>query len=68
MLDAEAFEACFVKWAQHLHEMTQGQLLAIDGKTVRRSHDRRQKKELLHFCTLYVNIVSTIYILKVIFP
>ena len=68
MLDAEEFEACLVKWVQHLHEMTQGQLLAIDGKTVRRSHDRWQKKEMLHFCTLYVNIVSIIYILKVIFP
>ncbi|MCY3902281.1 MAG: ISAs1 family transposase, partial [Caldilineaceae bacterium] len=43
-LDAEKFEACFVKWVQHLHELTQGQLLAIDGKTVRRSHDRRQQK------------------------
>ena len=35
-LDAEQFEACSVKWVQHLHELTQGQLLAIDGKTVRR--------------------------------
>jgi len=25
-----------MKWVQHLHELTQGQLLAIDGKTVRR--------------------------------
>lgn len=43
-LDAEKFEASFVKWVQHLHELTQGQLLGIDGKTVRRSHDRRQKR------------------------
>ena len=35
-LDAEQFEACSVKCVQHLHELTQGQLLAIDGKTVRR--------------------------------
>ncbi|MDE0076575.1 MAG: ISAs1 family transposase [Caldilineaceae bacterium] len=35
-LDAEQFEACSVKWVQHLHELMQGQLLAIDGKTVRR--------------------------------
>ena len=44
-LDAEQFEACLMKWVQHLHELTQGQLLAIDGKTVRRSHARRQKPE-----------------------
>jgi len=47
MLDAEQFEACFVRWVQHIHKLTQGQQLAIDGKTVRRSHERRQKKEPL---------------------
>jgi len=52
-LDAEKFEACFVKWVQHLHELTQGQLLAIDGKTVRRSHDRRQKKGPLHLVSAW---------------
>lgn len=36
-LDAEKFEACFMKWVQQLHELTQGQLLAIDGKTATRS-------------------------------
>lgn len=29
-------------------QLTQGQLLAIDGKTVRRSHARRQKQGPLH--------------------
>ena len=53
MLDAEQFEACFVKWVQHLHELTQGQLLAIDGKTVRRSHERRQKKGALHLVSAW---------------
>ena len=53
MLDAEAFEACFVKWVQNLHELTQGQLLAIDGKTVRRSHDRSQNKGPLHLVSVW---------------
>ena len=52
-LDAEQFEACSVKWEQHLHELTQGQLLAIDGKTVRRSHARRQKKGPLHLISAW---------------
>ena len=52
-LDAEQFEACFVRWVQHLHELTQGQLLAIDGKTVRRSHERRQKKVPLHLVSAW---------------
>ena len=52
-LDAEQFEACFMRWVQHLHELTQGQLLAIDGKTVRRSHARRQKQGPLHLVSAW---------------
>ena len=52
-LDAEQFEACFMRWVQHLHELTQGQLLAIDGKTVRRSHERRQKQGPLHLVSAW---------------
>jgi predicted transposase YbfD/YdcC len=39
-LDAEQFQACFVAWVQAVHEITAGQVIAIDGKTLRRSHDR----------------------------
>jgi hypothetical protein len=53
MLDAEEFEACFVKWVQQLHELTQGQLLAIDGKSVCRSHVRRQKKGPQHLVSVW---------------
>ena len=52
-LDAEQFEVCFMRWVQHLHELTQGQLLAIDGKTVRRSHARRQKQGPLHLVSAW---------------
>ena len=40
-------------WMQQLHELTQGQWLATDGKTVRRSHDRRQKKGPLHLVSVW---------------
>ena len=53
MLDAEQFEACFVRWVQHVHKLAQGQQLAIDGKTVRRSHERRQKKEPLQLVSAW---------------
>ena len=54
-LDAAQFEACFVNWVQHLHELTRGQLLAIDGKTLRRSHDRTQKKGPLHLVNVWAS-------------
>ncbi|WP_240975352.1 ISAs1 family transposase [Paraburkholderia aromaticivorans] len=37
-LDAREFEACFVRWVSGICPAVAGQVVAIDGKTVRRSH------------------------------
>src|SRR5687768_15972513 len=34
LLDPDAFEGCFVRWTQQLHQQSGGDLLAIDGKAV----------------------------------
>ena len=47
-LDAAAFEACFLGWVRDLAAITAGQVVAIDGKTLRRSHDRTGGKGPLH--------------------
>lgn len=39
-LDPVAFERCFLSWVQQLMHPTAGQAVAIDGKVLRRSHDR----------------------------
>ena len=39
-LDAKKFEECFQRWVQETVEPLEGQVIAIDGKTLRRSHDR----------------------------
>jgi predicted transposase YbfD/YdcC len=39
-LDPAAFEAAFLGWVQTLVTATDGMVIAIDGKTARRSHDR----------------------------
>jgi hypothetical protein len=36
-LDREAFERCFVNWVRTVSEVTAGQVIAIDGKCLRRS-------------------------------
>jgi predicted transposase YbfD/YdcC len=40
LLDGQQFQACFVQWVRAVAEATQGQVVAIDGKTLRRSHDK----------------------------
>jgi predicted transposase YbfD/YdcC len=47
-LKPKAFESCFLEWVTALHEQLGFKLIAIDGKTLRRSHDRRTMKSALH--------------------
>jgi len=39
-LNAEQFQACFLAWIQAVSEVTQGQVIAIDGKVLRGSCNR----------------------------
>jgi predicted transposase YbfD/YdcC len=39
-LSPEQFQQSFVSWISSVSEITQGQVIAIDGKTLRRSHDK----------------------------
>lgn len=39
-LDPEQFQQSFVSWIASVSEVTRGQVIAIDGKTLRRSHDK----------------------------
>ena len=39
-LNPSQFQSCFISWVQAVFQKTAGQVLAVDGKTVRRSHDR----------------------------
>ena len=39
-LDTEQFSTCFIHWMQAASPLIKGQVVAIDGKVLRRSHDR----------------------------
>lgn len=43
-----AFEACFMKWVADLTVASAGRLIAIDGKTIRRSLDAASGKAAIH--------------------
>jgi len=47
-LDAEAFQAAFMHWVEGVFRVSKGQVIAIDGKTLRRSHDRSIGKDAIH--------------------
>ena len=39
-LDGKAFQACFVRWVEQVFRLTEGQVVAIDGKVVRGTCDK----------------------------
>ncbi len=52
-LDPTAFEACFLAWVRELAAATAGRVVAVDGKTLRRSHDRANGKGPLHLVSAW---------------
>ena len=52
-LNAAEFQRCFLEWVQTIQVLTAGQVVAIDGKTLRRSHDDRQGKTALHLVSAW---------------
>jgi predicted transposase YbfD/YdcC len=51
-LDPTLFKACFVSWVEGLRE-AEPDLIAIDGKTSRRSHARSRGREPLHLVSAW---------------
>jgi predicted transposase YbfD/YdcC len=46
-LDPQQFQGCFLNWINAVSEITQGQVIALDGKTLRRSHDKTLGKKAI---------------------
>ena len=47
-LDLEQFQQCFMEWTRGVAELLPGEVVAIDGKTVRRSHDGQAGQRASH--------------------
>jgi predicted transposase YbfD/YdcC len=51
-LDPALFKTCFVAWVEALRE-TEPDIVAIDGKTARRTHNRAKGREPLHLVSAW---------------
>lgn len=52
-IDTEQFSACFSNWVSDLANLTSGEVIAIDGKTVRRSVDKASGKAAIHMVSAW---------------
>lgn len=52
-MDAVAFGQCFMRWSAALHEATAGQVIALDGKTLRHSFDTATGQAAIHLVSAW---------------
>ena len=52
-IDADHFSVCFSRWAADLATLTEGGVIAIDGKCLRRSLDKASKKAAIHMASAW---------------
>jgi len=52
-LSPEGFQRCFMNWIEAMQEEMPNEVVAIDGKTARRSYDRRRNKNSLHMVSAW---------------
>jgi len=55
VIDPEAFEACFTAWAASLAAGFEREVVAIDGKTLRRSFDHKHERAPLHLVSAWAS-------------
>ena len=55
-IDPDAFEACFRRWTCSVVEQTDGEVIAIDGKTLRGSYDAREEKAALCMVSAWASV------------
>ena len=55
MVDAEEFQSSFTRWVGQAFGATRGQVIAIDGKVTRRSHDKSISKDAIHLVSAWAS-------------
>jgi len=55
MLDPEQFNRCFLSWVQEINPGHTQEIINVDGKTLRRSHDKSNGKAAIHMVSAWAN-------------
>lgn len=54
ILDPNALKECLLNWAESLRSNTQGEILALDGKTLRHSFDTHSGQKSIHLVNAWI--------------
>ncbi|MFA0254823.1 ISAs1 family transposase [Vibrio breoganii] len=53
MVNPNAMQRAFIEWMNACHDVTQGEVIAIDGKTVRGSYDKSKGRSAIHMVNAF---------------
>ena len=59
-IDPEQFQRSFVSWVSELADLLPGDVVAIDGKTLRHSYDRQDSKAAIHMVSAWASQQSLV--------
>ena len=54
-INPRQFQHCFLEWVRSVYQLTQGQVVAIDGKQARRSYDRGAGKTAINMVSAWAS-------------
>ena len=52
-LNPEQFQASFISWVRTIHVLTAGEVVAVDGKTVRGTYQKGRQKRAIHMVSAW---------------
>ena len=52
-LNPQQFQQCFLNWIRGINKMTSGEVIAIDGKSLRRSYDKESGLNAIHMVSAW---------------
>lgn len=55
LINPEDFRKCFLNWINAVHKITKGEIIPIDGKTLRRSYDSQSDKPAIHMVSAWAS-------------
>ena len=55
IIESDQLEKCFLEWVKSIAKKIDGEVIAIDGKTVRHSFDRADEKSAIHMVSAWAH-------------
>ncbi|MBE9056163.1 ISAs1 family transposase [Sphaerospermopsis sp. LEGE 08334] len=59
-IEPQQFQNCFLSWIKSINKITEGEVIAIDGKTLRHSYDKGKEKGAIHMVSAWATTNSLV--------